>query len=72
MNLVTYSGPGQPVMAALASIRGAVVSVYAWDPASGRWAKYAPGLPAYVDSFTTLQPGRVYYLQLSQPAFWTY
>lgn len=72
MNLVTYAGPEQPVLSALASVRSAVISVYAWDSSSGTWLAYAPGLPGYAEGFVTLQPGEVYYVQLSGSALWTY
>jgi hypothetical protein len=72
LNLVTYAGPSQPVANAMGSLRGALKNVYAWDAANGRWLKYAAGLPGYVDSFTTMEPGRVYYIELTAAQIWTY
>jgi hypothetical protein len=72
MNLVTYAGPNQPVANALGSLRASLSNVYEWDAASGHWLKYAAGLPAYVDSFTAMEPGRVYYIELRAPEIWTY
>ncbi|MBA4181534.1 MAG: hypothetical protein C0506_13170 [Anaerolinea sp.] len=72
MNLVTYAGENQPVTAALFSLGESVVAAYAWDPVSLRWDRYAPGRPGYVNSFTSFQPGRVYYLELQATAIWSY
>jgi hypothetical protein len=57
---------------ALGSLRASLSNVYEWDAASGPWLKYAAGLPAYVDSFTAMEPGRVYYIELRAPEIWTY
>lgn len=71
LNLLTYAGPEQPVGSALRSVGGEVAFVYAWDANAG-WLRYGPGLPAYVNSFATMQPGRVYYIEMRIPSIWTY
>lgn len=72
INLVTYAGPSQPVANALGSLRGSLETAYAWDAAHGRWLKYVAGLPGYVDSFTRMEPGGVYYIELDAAGVWTY
>lgn len=72
MNLVTYAGETQPVSAALRSLQGYVEGVYRWDAANAEWQKYAPGTPSYANSFTNLQAGAVYYIQVSAVAVWAY
>ena len=72
MNLVTYAGPEQPVLAALASVQDVVMSVYAWDSSTGTWLAFAPGLPGYAEGILSLKPGEAYYVQVSASALWTY
>jgi len=72
VNIVTYAGPRQPVAAALTSIRWSVIEVYAWDSAAASWQRYTPSGPGYVNSFTSFEPGRVYYLRMSSAATWSY
>jgi uncharacterized protein YkwD len=43
INMVTYTGPTQPVADALASIGGDVEWVYTWNGV--RWLRYVPGMP---------------------------
>ncbi len=71
-NLVTFAGPRQPVAAALTSIRGSVIEVYAWDSSTASWSRYAPSGPGYVNSFAFFEPGQVYYLRLASAATWSY
>ena len=71
-NIVTFGGPRQPVATALTSIRSSVVEVDAWDSATASWLRYAPTGPGYVNSFTSFEPGRVYYLRMSAAASWSY
>jgi hypothetical protein len=72
VNIVTYGGPRQPVATALTSIRWSVIEVYAWDSSAGSWQRYTPSGPGYVNSFTSFEPGRVYYLRMSSAATWSY
>lgn len=72
VNMVTYVGVEQPAAGALQSLQGYLRAVYEWNAAAGRWEKYVPGSPAYVSTFTTLRPGRVYLLELTWPGTWVY
>jgi uncharacterized protein YkwD len=72
MNLITYAGPDQPVGDATASIRGQLLGVYAWNPVSGQWDRFAPGVPAYAATINLLHNGQVYYVELSAAAVWVY
>jgi hypothetical protein len=71
-NLVTYAGPEQPVLIALRSVTDRLVVVYEWEPGEQRWAKFSPGKPGYVNSFSTLKPGGVYSIQLTAGGAWSY
>jgi uncharacterized protein YkwD len=72
MNLITYAGPDQPVGDATASIRGQLLGVYAWNPVSGQWDRFAPGIPAYAATINLLHNGQVYYVEISAAAIWMY
>ena len=39
----------------------AIRIVYAWDPASGTWLRYAPGLPLYVNNLLLMKKGGAYW-----------
>jgi hypothetical protein len=52
-----------PPQEALASIDGNYDIVYAWDPASGSWLSYAPGLGQ--GTLKELGPGQGYWLRAS-------
>jgi uncharacterized protein YkwD len=71
-NLVTYTGAEQPVMAALRSVADRLVVVYEWQVGEQRWAKFSPGKPGYVNTFTTMKPGGVYSIQLLSAGTWAY
>ncbi|MEO6397875.1 MAG: CAP domain-containing protein, partial [Tepidiformaceae bacterium] len=72
MNLVTYAGETQPVSGAIRSLQGYVQAVYEWDATNGRWEKYAPDVPGYVNSFSSLDRGAVYYIEVSTNVTWAY
>jgi len=72
INLVTYAGERQPVSAGLQSLKGYVLAVYQWDASRGVWERYIPGGPGYVNSFSGLEAGRVYYIQVSADVTWAY
>ena len=72
MNLVTYAGLSQPVGPVVSSLGGALAGIYAWDGANGHWDRYAPGAPGYANTITTLDPGRVYYIEVTNPVIWSY
>lgn len=72
-NLVTYVGPELPALVALRSVTaGVLVVVYEWEPGEQRWAKFSPGKPGYVNTFSTMKPGGVYSIQVSGGATWSY
>ena len=72
INLVTYAGESQPVSAGLQSLRGYVLAVYQWDASRNVWERYIPGGPGYVNSFSSLEAGQVYYIQVSADVTWAY
>jgi len=49
-----------------------VVSVYAWDGASGSWLVYSPDLeqPFDLSTLTTFQRGRAYWIAVTAPVTW--
>lgn len=72
MNLVTYAGLSQPVGPAVASLGGSLAGVYAWDGVNGHWDRWAPGAPGYANTIATLEPGRVYYVEVTSGGVWSY
>ncbi|MEP6872041.1 MAG: CAP domain-containing protein [Anaerolineaceae bacterium] len=72
INLVTYAGERQPVATGLQSLQGYLLAVYQWDAARVVWERYIPGGPGYVNSFSSLDAGRVYYIQVSEDVTWSY
>jgi hypothetical protein len=59
-NLLTW--PGAPVAPAqaLSSVPNLKI-VYSYDPATGKWARYVPGAPGFLNNLTFLKPGDVYW-----------
>lgn len=58
-NLLTWPGASQP--AARAAAPGLLVVIYSWDPAIQAWSRYVPGAPAYVNTLSILEQGKVYW-----------
>lgn len=71
-NLVTFAGPAQAPGTAARSLGPALIAVYEWDAASGRWLRYIANAPTYVNSLPNLRPGTAYFVVLSMGAMWTY
>ena len=46
---------------ALATSGGKVTAVYGWDPVSGKWLRYAAGLPSGANTLTQLKQGGAYW-----------
>jgi hypothetical protein len=36
--------------------------IYRWDAVSGKWQRYAPGVPSYVNTLKTLRHGEAYWV----------
>jgi hypothetical protein len=36
--------------------------VYEWDPATGEWKHYFPGLPGYLNNLKTMREGSAYWV----------
>ncbi len=60
-NLVTWSGPDTAPSQALAGSTGDVQVVYGFDGATGTWLRYGPGLPAVLNTLSTLHEGQAYW-----------
>jgi uncharacterized protein YkwD len=71
-NFVVYLGPARNVAQATASLGEALIGVYHWDAANGRWERWVPGAPAYVSNFSSMRPGEAYAILLSGAATWAY
>lgn len=60
-NLVAW--PGSPVSPAEVFGPGSQVAVvYEWDPATGTWKRYLPGMPGYLNTLGQLRPGVAYWV----------
>ena len=60
-NLVAW--PGSRVSPAEVFGPGSqVAAVYEWDPATGTWKRYLPGMPGYLNTLGQLRPGVAYWV----------
>ncbi|MFN0096595.1 MAG: CAP domain-containing protein [Dehalococcoidia bacterium] len=64
-NLVTWIGTTMPAGSGLQGAGGITV-IYAFDAASGRWSRFGPGLPSYVNSIHALERGQAYWMIASK------
>lgn len=71
-NLVTFAGTEQAPESVVRSLAPALVAVYEWDAASGRWLRHIANAPGYVNSLRNLRPGTAYFVVLSSDATWVY
>ena len=69
-NLITYAGPALPVREALGGAYPSVTAVYAWDPWHGRWLRYVPEAPGWVNTLSYLQPGEAYFVGSAEFTLW--
>ena len=51
-----------PQQALSASDPGAIEVIYVWDAAAGKWRRYGPGLPGYLNDLKTLKSGDIIWL----------
>ena len=61
-NNVSYLGDAKPPSEALASINGQYSSVYRWNPVDQTYLLYAPGVPGFANTLTSLNPGDAIWL----------
>jgi len=60
-NLFAWPGNDLPPAVALAGASSNLKIVYAWDPITQSWSRYAPGLPGYLNNLTTMKKGSAYW-----------
>ena len=73
-NLVGYPLPdAQPIADALASIEGNYTLVYAHDAANqtDAWKMFDPAAPPWSNELTQMEPGRGYWILVTQPCEWS-
>lgn len=70
MTRMTYRGPTLPVAEATAMLGTNLRFVYALDPVTGHWQRYAPSAPAYVNTLATLESGRQYFIGVKSGVQW--
>lgn len=56
-NNIAYFGESAPPAQALAPLTGEYTAVYRWDPATQSYQLYAPGVPGFVNTLSTINPG---------------
>ncbi|MGE3075104.1 MAG: hypothetical protein AB7N24_15220 [Dehalococcoidia bacterium] len=62
-NLLTWGGePMSPEKALSSSNPAAIEMIYVWNPETGRWQRYGPNLPAYLNDLKTINSGDVIWL----------
>ena len=69
-NLVSWPrlAPMSPA-GAFAGISTCLVDVYGISPTGG-WLTYSPAVPSFANTLTTLQPGKGYWVRVSQSCLW--
>src|SRR5581483_5494073 len=66
-NNFAYSGPAEPIAAALAPIAGQYDVLWQFDAASQTWKGYNPQAPN-AGTFTDMTQGAAYWIHMLQPA----
>jgi uncharacterized protein YkwD len=64
-NLVAWPGDSVPPAQAFAG-NSSIKVVYEWNPATGEWRRYFPGLPAYLNNLARLNKGGAYWVIANQ------
>ncbi|MFN0146821.1 MAG: hypothetical protein ACKVT1_09935 [Dehalococcoidia bacterium] len=67
-NNVAYLGAAKPPSEALSSINGQYSAVYKWNAADQKYELYAPGLPSYANTLTSIKPGDAIWVDLTSEA----
>lgn len=60
-NLVAWPGGNVPP-AQVFGPNSNVAVVYEWDPSTGSWRRYLPGMPGYLNTLTQLRTGAAYWV----------
>ena len=60
-NFVAWPGTNMSPSEAFAG-NTTVAVIYEWDPATGEWNRYFPGLPAYLNNLKTMKQGGAYWI----------
>ncbi|MCJ7695276.1 MAG: hypothetical protein MUO40_07590, partial [Anaerolineaceae bacterium] len=55
---------------ALLSLAGKYTLVYAWNAETQEWISYDPTAPAYANDLTTMDPGKGYWIKITEHATW--
>jgi hypothetical protein len=55
---------------ALASIAGFCNSIWNYDSETGQWLRYVEGAPDFLNNLNELEPGRGYWIDVSQDCVW--
>lgn len=70
-NLVGYNSQlPQAVERCISSIEGKYDSVWAYDPDQGKWFRYIPDAPAFLNSLKFMVPGRGYWIYAREECVW--
>lgn len=65
-NNVSYLGSSATPSEALSGISGQYSAVYRWDSAAQSYQLFAPGVPGFVNTLTTVNPGDAIWVHYSQ------
>ncbi|MGD9935360.1 MAG: hypothetical protein AB7T37_16820, partial [Dehalococcoidia bacterium] len=66
-NLISVGGDGISVSEALGPNANLVNAIFAWDETTETWDRYVPNAPDGVNTITTLEAGRVYWVYAKSP-----
>ena len=65
-NLLAWPGVDTPPDVALANVANLKI-VYAYDSTTGKWTRFIPGAPGYVNNLGGLKKGTAYWFIASGP-----
>lgn len=61
-NLATWGGDAVPPAQLLAGASSSIEIIYVWDPESGKWRRFGPNLPSFLNDLKVVHPGDVIWL----------
>lgn len=61
-NLIAWGTTDRTPAEAFGAAGNTIAMVYSWDPATGSWRRYGPGLPAFLNNLTMFRTGEAYWV----------
>lgn len=68
VNLIGWPNKSTAPRQALKNLDSVIEVVYGWDKTTGRWQRYGPGMPDYVNTLSRLEQGKAYWVVVNSDA----